>query len=310
MSNSTIQFGEFTVERLFDAPVSRVYSMFADQQAKELWFKSPSSDIKHTMDFSVGGEEYNSGTFPDGMKHIFKAYYYDIVPEERIVYTYEMFMDLDRISVSLATIEFFKEGDKTRLVLHESGAFLDGIDSPEVRAQGSSWLMDAIEQALKNYHKEESATSFSIDKDALTVTASRIFSATPERLWRALTEDSQIAQWWGPSQYICEVEKNDVRVDGVWRIIQRADDGPEHAFRGKYVEVSPHYKIVRTFEYEPEVGHIHAETMQIEPLSNTSSKLIATARYENLTDLEGMVGAGMESGEREGFERLALLVQN
>ena len=38
--------------------------------------------------------------------HRFDSLYYDIVPDERIVYSYEMHLDDKRISVSLATIEF------------------------------------------------------------------------------------------------------------------------------------------------------------------------------------------------------------
>lgn len=142
-------YADFTIERSFKAPVSKLYQMFADQQYKEQWFKGP-NDIssKHTMDFKVGGREFNSGKFHDGITHIFKALYYDIVPQERIVYSYEMYLNNNRISVSLATIEFAKDGDNSKLTLHESGVFLDGFDTVESREYGSKELLKALGAAI------------------------------------------------------------------------------------------------------------------------------------------------------------------
>jgi uncharacterized protein YndB with AHSA1/START domain len=102
------------------------------------------------MDFRVGGSEINSGKFHDGVMHIFKALYYDIVANERIIYSYEMYLGDKKISVSLATIEFVPEDDvNTKLVLHESGVYLDNYDEPENCQQGSELLLSAIEGALK-----------------------------------------------------------------------------------------------------------------------------------------------------------------
>jgi len=124
--------------------------MFADKDAKEQWFGGPTDKKgnQHTMDFRVGGSEFNSGKFHDGVTHIFKAQYYDIVPEVRIIYCYEMYLDKKRISVSLATIEFTPEDNGTRLVLQESGAFLDDFDKPEYRERGTNELLNALEKAL------------------------------------------------------------------------------------------------------------------------------------------------------------------
>ena len=50
------------------------------------------------------------------------------------MYSYEMYADDARISVSVATIEFAKSGDGTALTWTEQGAYLDGIDGPEAPA--------------------------------------------------------------------------------------------------------------------------------------------------------------------------------
>jgi uncharacterized protein YndB with AHSA1/START domain len=141
--------GSFTVERTFDAPVAKVYGAFSNKTAKEKWFKGPDSQMGgHRMNFRVGGRESSSGTFHDGMTHRFEATYYDIVPNERIVYAYEMYLDANRISVSLATITFESEGDKTRLTLHEDAVFLDGHDTVQSRERGTQDLLEAIAGTL------------------------------------------------------------------------------------------------------------------------------------------------------------------
>jgi uncharacterized protein YndB with AHSA1/START domain len=83
--------------------------------------------------------------------YTYEALYRDIVPDQRIVYTYDMLLHETRISVSLATVEFTPEGDgDTRLVFTEQGAFLDGHESPARRAEGMGGLLDALGEELQS----------------------------------------------------------------------------------------------------------------------------------------------------------------
>jgi len=74
--------------------------------------------------------------------------YYDIVPDHRIVYSYEMYAGEKRMSVSLATVEIAPDSDGTKLTYTEQGAFLDGIDEPEAREEGTAWLLDNLAKYL------------------------------------------------------------------------------------------------------------------------------------------------------------------
>jgi uncharacterized protein YndB with AHSA1/START domain len=151
MTARSVTHGTFAIERSYDAPPQRVFAAWSDPKAKAQWFVGPddwqSSD--HEMDFRVGGLEHVSGGSPDGGPTFsYDARYQDIVPDERIVTTYEMHMDDARISVSVATVEFQPEGSGTRLVLTEQGAFLDGHDTPAQREHGTGELLDALGRAL------------------------------------------------------------------------------------------------------------------------------------------------------------------
>ncbi|MFN4211146.1 MAG: SRPBCC domain-containing protein, partial [Devosia sp.] len=77
------------------------------------------------------------------------AIYQDIVPNQRIVYSYDMELDDVRISVSLASFELVGDGDYTTLKLTEMGAYLDGFsDGNDIRRQGTEILLDQLGQHL------------------------------------------------------------------------------------------------------------------------------------------------------------------
>lgn len=97
-----------------------------------------------------GRWERSSGTAPSGQNYRYDACYQDIVPDQRIVYTYDMHLDDVRISVSLATIQVKPEGAGTRMTVTEQGAYLDGLDTPAQRESGTNSLMDQLGEAIKH----------------------------------------------------------------------------------------------------------------------------------------------------------------
>jgi uncharacterized protein YndB with AHSA1/START domain len=148
----SVQHGTFVIEREFPHAVGRVYAAFADPKAKAKWFGGPPGmweEVERRMDFRVGGAERARGRFvANGRVSDFQATYQDIVPERRIVYSYNMYVDDRKISVSLATLEFAAAGKGTKLIITEQGAFLDGYDDAGSREKGTRGLMDRLESSL------------------------------------------------------------------------------------------------------------------------------------------------------------------
>lgn len=140
----SVTHATFVVERTFDASPARVFAAWATPGAKARWFGPDEETGEYELDFQVGGREVNRGSGPDGDVYTYDARYRDIVPDERIVYTYDMHRDETRISVSLATVELRREGAGTRLIFTEQGVFLDGQDRPDLREQGTGSLLDAL----------------------------------------------------------------------------------------------------------------------------------------------------------------------
>jgi uncharacterized protein YndB with AHSA1/START domain len=150
MADRTVAHATFVIERTFDASPDRVYSAWADPAAKAHWFGPPEGNTGLELDFRVGGRERNSGAAEEGGEvYTYDALYMDIVPGQRIVYTYEMYKEKERISVSQGTVEFAPSGGGTRMTYTDQGAYLDGADTPEMREHGTRELFDALEKHLQ-----------------------------------------------------------------------------------------------------------------------------------------------------------------
>lgn len=141
----------FVVERAYLASPARVFAAWATAEVKARWFCGPADlwkEQSRELDFRVGGRERLVGAFTSGAVSTFEAGYRDIVPDQRIVYSYEMHIDDQRISVSLATVELKPEGAGTCVVLTEQGVFLDGQDDPARREAGTRALLENLDAVL------------------------------------------------------------------------------------------------------------------------------------------------------------------
>jgi uncharacterized protein YndB with AHSA1/START domain len=152
MTNRSVTHSTFVIEREYGAPPARVFAAWSDPEAKAQWFGGPDEWTKksnYRLDFRVGGEESVSGGPPGGTIHYYKAILQDIVPNERIVSTYDMHLDKAKISVSLATVQLHAAGAGTRLVYTEQAVFLDGYDDAGSRERGTRDLLDKLGKALE-----------------------------------------------------------------------------------------------------------------------------------------------------------------
>ena len=137
----------FSIERRLAHPPELVYRAFADPAAKAAWFVGPEgrSSGDHTLDCRVGGLEHLETTLPGGSARVtFDATYLDLVEGERIIYAYQMTIDGQRISASLACLVFHRVDGGTHLTVTEHGIFLDGLDHVEERERGTHQLLDDL----------------------------------------------------------------------------------------------------------------------------------------------------------------------
>jgi uncharacterized protein YndB with AHSA1/START domain len=152
MTERSVTHATFTLERSYDASPAKVYKAFADPAIKRRWFvEGEGWEVEEfTGEFKVGGFERSRFRFKGGAPVRNETSYHDIVPNERIIFAYSMTIGDNRISSSLATLQFKPSGTGTQLIFTEQGAFLDGLDSAAPREGGWKELLDALGRALKS----------------------------------------------------------------------------------------------------------------------------------------------------------------
>ena len=156
MTERPVIHNTFVIERTYPASASRVFAASTSKEAKDAWgdtgdLSEPGPDDGGAeFDFRSGGHE-RFGFGYQGVSYRYDALYYDIVPDQRIIYSYEMYADGARISVSVATIEVAATADGTALTWTEQGAYVDGIDGPEapqLREGGIAEMLDGLTKYL------------------------------------------------------------------------------------------------------------------------------------------------------------------
>jgi uncharacterized protein YndB with AHSA1/START domain len=155
MAEPTVIHDTFVIERIYPAPIQRVFAVFSDPAKKRRWYAdSETHDVEgFEMDFREGGRELNRyrmnerTPFP-GAVLANDGTYQDIVPGRRVVLATSMTLGERRISSSLITVELLESNAVTELILTHQGAFFEGSDGPERRKNGWERLLDQLGETL------------------------------------------------------------------------------------------------------------------------------------------------------------------
>lgn len=151
MTNRRLARSEFALTRVYPAPIARVWEAFADETQKRSWWGAGDAmqAREWAFDFRVGGRDIAEGKFHNGPVSRYVATYTDIVEHNRIVTTYDMWIDGTHMSTSLASLEFAPVDEGTRFTHSEHGVFFDKFwaDGPQ-RERGTSGLLDALGRYL------------------------------------------------------------------------------------------------------------------------------------------------------------------
>jgi len=315
---------DLIITRLFDAPAEFVWKAWTEPERVMRWwgpigFTSPVSRI----DLRVGGEYLNCMRSPDGKDYWSKGFYREIVPPERLVMTdsfadekgnivpasyYGMSKDFPlEMLITVTFEEHDGKNGKTRLTLRHTG-MPSGPDS-EGAQQGWNESFDKLAEYLeteKSIISGKNVPLFEFPSDR-EVVITRIFRAPRELVFKASTNPDLIPQWWGPKRFATKVERMDVNPGGVWRFIQRDNDGNEYAFHGVYREIVPPEREVHTFEFEGMPGHVILETSMFKEFEG-KTKLTVTDLFQSVEDRDGMFKSGMKEGATESMDRLEEIV--
>jgi uncharacterized protein YndB with AHSA1/START domain len=139
-------------------------------------------------------------------------------------------------------------------------------------------------------------------KSEREVVITRTFNAPAHLVFEAWTKPELMRRWWVPKSsgltlLSCEM---DVRTGGTYRFVFPHPSAPEPmAFFGRYLEVSPHSRLVWTNEEGGDAGQI--STMTLEDRGDTT-RMVLHELYPSSEALDA--GAGAYDGMPESFDQL------
>jgi uncharacterized protein YndB with AHSA1/START domain len=136
---------------------------------------------------------------------------------------------------------------------------------------------------------------------------SREFAAPRELLFRAFTEPDLLARWLGPEQLTITVNQLDPKHGGRWRYTQYDADGKGYVFHGLYHGTPSIERIVQTYEFDAQPGHVYLNIITFET-DGATTILRQNTVFQTVEDRDGYLQGGMETGLRSSMARLDDLV--
>jgi len=139
-------------------------------------------------------------------------------------------------------------------------------------------------------------------KSEREVVITRTFNAPAHLVFEAWTKPELMRRWWVPKSsglalLSCEM---DVRIGGTYRFVFRHPSAPEGmAFFGKYVEVSPHSRLVWTNDESGDDGQL--STLTLEDRGDTT-RIVLLEVYPSGAAYEAAKGS--YDGMPESFDQL------
>lgn len=141
------------------------------------------------------------------------------------------------------------------------------------------------------------------------IVLTRTFNAPRKLVWEAVTNPEHVRKWYGCSIMTIAECSIDLRVGGSYRYTMRAPDGVEHTMTGVYREIVAAERVVHTERYET-TDLVTPDALVTMTLTEQGGKtrLQTVVLHANKESRDGHLGAGMENGARETFDRLEALL--
>jgi uncharacterized protein YndB with AHSA1/START domain len=135
----------------------------------------------------------------------------------------------------------------------------------------------------------------------------RTIKAPPRVVFEAFTKPELFQRWWVPKSFglsllSCEL---DVRLGGAYRLMFSHQGSEPMAFFGKYLEVTPHSRLVWTNEEGDDGGAVTTVTFE-EQAGQTL--LVLRDLYPSKEALDAAIASGSTSGAGETMDQLDELV--
>jgi uncharacterized protein YndB with AHSA1/START domain len=283
--------------RVFDAPRRLVFLAYSKPEHITRWWGLRGQTMSVCeMDFRPGGAWRFVLRAPDGQEHPFKGVYREIVPPERLVYTFVYDVPGIRDHEAVETLTFEERDGRTTLtntVVHKTVEARDGHLRAGMEA-GASETFDRLAEVLKAMDRE--------------IVISRVLDAPRELVWAVWTDPKHVVNWWVPNGFTTSIEKMDVRPGGLWEHVMHGPDGTDYPNKSVFREVVKPERIVYSHGWSKAGGPgAHFEvTWTFDALERNKTRLTARFVFASAADRELVVKEfNVVEGGHQTLARLA-----
>jgi uncharacterized protein YndB with AHSA1/START domain len=220
---------EIVLTRVFDAPRALVYQAWTDPiHLAEWWGPKKFTNPVCELDLKAGGALRIVMRGPQGTEYPMSGVFREIVPLERLVFTW-VAEDVKGkpLAKGLTTVTFEDSGRKTQLTLQTSGVGLAPIAGQMLEGMKAGWS-----QSLDKLRGHVTDTANRL------LGTSRIINAPRERVFKAWADPKILAEWWGPTGFKNTFEEFDLRPGGTWKFVMHGPDGRNYRNQSVFVEVA------------------------------------------------------------------------
>lgn len=143
------------------------------------------------------------------------------------------------------------------------------------------------------------------------IVISRRFSASQEKVFRALTEPDLIQRWMtGPEGWTLETCECDLQPGGSLRYVWKHEDGRMMGLSGTYKEISPPEKLIHTELFDGD--WTGGETLVTNSLKEDGdqTKLTISVLYNTQDARDAALKSGMDSGMEHSYNELASVLDS
>jgi uncharacterized protein YndB with AHSA1/START domain len=151
--------------------------------------------------------------------------------------------------------------------------------------------------------KETTLRTADAPTDQQIITFSREFAAPATRVFAAHARGALIARWTGPQNSTVQIEQFTARVGGRWRYTV-SDQTGDYRFHGVFHEVTPHQRIVQTFEFD---RHPSLEIRTFTDLDGGRSRVDGVSIFPSTAERDAMY-QGMDQQMEADYTRLDTLL--
>jgi uncharacterized protein YndB with AHSA1/START domain len=140
-------------------------------------------------------------------------------------------------------------------------------------------------------------------KSEREVVVTRTFDAPARLVFQAWTTPALFKRWWVPKSMPFSLlsYEADIRVGGGYRLVFSVDGTKTMAFFGKYLEVTPHSRIVWTNEESGEDGALTTVTLEE---SGGQTRMVLHELYRSKEARDAALASGAYGGMDETFGQL------